>query len=146
MMGSLYHCHHHHHHRRRHRNQNYRFLKSESLSVAHYEMQDFIGLFTINLVVPKLSSYQLPILKAISFHCFPIISPTFFTFIYIYAQFVPFIFLWYQNIFCSMVERSLNVVPKTHLCFIPNSCDFWEFTVLIHFVITSVPSPWILMD
>jgi len=74
---------------------------------------------SLNWSSQELSSYKLPILKkTISFPCFPIISSTSFTFICIYVTFVSIIFLWYQNLFCSMVERSLSVVQNTHMCFL----------------------------
>jgi len=55
MIESL-HCrrHHHHHPRRRRRNQNHGFFKSKLLRVTHYEMQDVIGPFSINLVIPRI--------------------------------------------------------------------------------------------
>jgi hypothetical protein len=88
-----YHCHHHHRSRRRH-NQDHGFFKSKSLRVAHYEMQDVIGLFIINLVVPRIIVLLAANFESNLFQVFP----DYFTYFlhihtYIYVTFVPFNFL-----------------------------------------------------
>ena len=88
-----YHCNYHHHRRRRH-NQNHGFFKSKSPRVAHYEMQDVIGLFIINLVVPRI----IVLLAANSESNFFQLFPDYFTYflhihICIYVTFVLLNFL-----------------------------------------------------
>ena len=97
MIESLYHRHHHCRRRRRHNHNHGFFFQSKSLRVAHYEKQDVIGLFIINLVVLRII-----VLSAANFgnNLFPLF-PDYFTY-----------FLHIHTYLCCIRTFHFSVIPK----------------------------------